>query len=116
MAKDSKEPLSSSDFTHLPATMASEVKATAHEQVPPEIPPGITRSVAAFRRDLPELLNEHAGEWVAYHHEDCVGFGGSKTQLYKECLSHFGRGEFIVEFVEPEDPYTELPTMVEDHS
>ena len=47
----------------------------------PEVRSGITRSLAAFRRDLDELLKEHAGKWVAYHHEERVGLGNSKTEL-----------------------------------
>ena len=117
MAKDPHEPISSSNF--VPASVSSEGEPTAinspREDVQ-DVLPGIARSIAAFRRELPKLLGEHGGKWVAYHHEDRVGFGSSKTQLYKECLSRFGRGEFIVEFIEPEDPYTELPTMVEDRS
>ncbi len=117
MAKDSHEPISSSNF--VPASVSSEGEPTASNSPREDVQnvlPGIARSIAAFRRDLPKLLGEHVGNWVAYHHEDRVGFGPSKTQLYKECLSRFGRGEFIVEFIEPEDPYTELPTMVEDRS
>ncbi|MBW3539377.1 MAG: hypothetical protein KY476_03835 [Planctomycetes bacterium] len=59
-------------------------------------PPMITKSIAAFRRDLPELLNKHRGQWVAYHGDQRLGFGRSKTDLYEEC---FRRGLTLDDFV-----------------
>jgi hypothetical protein len=44
------------------------------------------RSYAAFYRDLPTLLQKHCGQWVAYHGDDCVGFGPSQTELFHTCL------------------------------
>ncbi len=59
------------------------------------------RSYAAFYRNLPDLLHKHCGQWVAYHGDDCVGFGPSKTDLYQQCLRRgFQEGEFIVLFAD----------------
>ncbi|HET6883200.1 MAG TPA: hypothetical protein VFI31_23725 [Pirellulales bacterium] len=51
------------------------------------------------------MLDEHFGEWVAYHLDQRVGFSTSKTRLYQECLSRgTPRGEFIVRRVVPDVP------------
>lgn len=59
--------------------------------------PMIQKSIAAFRRDLPELLKRHRGSWVAYHGDERIGFGTTQTRLYEQC---FGRGlrrdDFVV--------------------
>ena len=85
------------------ADMASNAKAARivdrHED---GISPLIAQSVSAFRRELPSLLKDHYGEWVAYHGDRRLGFNRSKTQLYQECLRQgLKRGEFLVECVEP---------------
>ncbi|MBW3541612.1 MAG: hypothetical protein KY476_15190 [Planctomycetes bacterium] len=65
-------------------------------------PPMITQSIAAFRRDLPDLLKKHRGQWVAYHGDERIGFGRRQTPLYQECLRRgLARDEFIVTLVEP---------------
>jgi hypothetical protein len=58
------------------------------------------RSVAAFYRNLPKLLKTHLGQWVAYHGDDCLGFGCSKTELFQQSLRRGLREhEFVVLFV-----------------
>jgi hypothetical protein len=51
-----------------------------------EIPPMVAKSREAFCRDLPELLKERHGWWVAYHGDERIGFGRSQRKLYQECL------------------------------
>jgi hypothetical protein len=69
------------------------------------IPPMIQRSLEAYRRDLPELMKTHYGQWVAYHGDQRLGFSRSKTALVQECLRRGIRDEeFIVDTVEPEIP------------
>jgi hypothetical protein len=63
------------------------------------------RSHGAYTRELPELLKQHHGQWVAYHGDQRLGFSRSKAKLIKECLR---RGvpdeEFGVFLVEPYYP------------
>jgi hypothetical protein len=70
-----------------------------------DLPPLIERALAAFRRDLPELMKTHYRKWVAYHGDERIGFAKTETELYQEC---FRRGwteeEFLVRSVEPEMP------------
>ena len=62
-----------------------------------EPPAMITKSIAAFRRDLPELLKTHGGRWVAYHGDERIGFGRRETPLYQECLRRgLSADEFVV--------------------
>lgn len=64
--------------------------------------PMIRKSITAFRRDLPELLETHAGQWVGYHGEECFGVGRTQTELYQKGFRRgLTRDEFIVGFVEP---------------
>ena len=67
------------------------------------IGPSVVQARAAFRRSLPQLLQDHAGRWVAYHGERRVAVGDSKTGLYQQCLNQgLRRGDFLVLRVEPE--------------
>jgi len=71
------------------------------------IPPGILRSQEAFRRDLPQLLQNKRlfRQWVAYHEATRIGIAPSEDDLYEEC---FRRGlreeEFVVCCIVPELP------------
>lgn len=75
------------------AERAARVRALL-ESDPPAI---VQRSIEAFRRDLPELLNSHRGRWVAYRGDERIGIGKSQTDLYEVCRRlGLTRGEFIV--------------------
>jgi hypothetical protein len=74
-------------------------------QLPDEVAPLIAQSQEAFRRDLPNLLllKGRGRRWVAYHGGTRLGFAGTKTELYQECLRRGLRpGEFVVRSIEPE--------------
>src|SRR5690242_12347504 len=76
-----------------------------HSQLPKTISVMMERSQAAFRRDLPQLLQERPGQWVAYHGDVRIGFGSSKRVLYQECLRQgLPIGDFAVRSIEPEVP------------
>jgi hypothetical protein len=61
----------------------------------PLAPPIVLEAGEAFRRDLPELLKERPGQWVAYYGAQRLGFSTSKTTLWNECLRQ-GYEDFIV--------------------
>jgi DNA-directed RNA polymerase subunit alpha len=76
--------------------------SSKNEAIDP-IPIGVARSLAAFRRDLSELLRQSQGKWVAYHHDKQIGVGGSKSLLYQECLTlGLSPNDFIVRRVVPD--------------
>jgi hypothetical protein len=73
------------------------------ELPPASVSPLIQSAEDAFRRDLPQLLYEHPGQWVAYQGHQQIGFAPTKQQLYQECLNRgLQRGEFLILSVEPE--------------
>jgi hypothetical protein len=62
-------------------------------------------AVQAFRRDLPQLLRERPGAWVAYHGDRRVGLAKTDLELYKLCARlGIPQDEYIVRPVELEPP------------
>jgi hypothetical protein len=47
--------------------------------------PVVRKGYAAFDRELPRLLEERRGQWVAYHGEERIGFHADDLALYEEC-------------------------------
>src|SRR5205823_9203748 len=83
-----------------PSSRPEEPVAQTGEPIPPpaasatpqfaddesiQIPPAILEAQAAFERDLPRLLKERPGQWVAYRPEGPVVFAPTKFALYDEC-------------------------------
>jgi hypothetical protein len=67
---------------------------------PVRIPAAILEAQAAFERDLPRLLKERPGQWVAYRPEGPVVFAATDLALYREC-ERLGLREFITRCIEP---------------
>lgn len=75
---------------------------TVVSEIPP-VHPMIERANQAYFRDLPEILKTHYRQRVAYHGDQRIAFGRSKTLLVQDCLRRgIPRGEFIVYSVEPD--------------
>jgi hypothetical protein len=69
----------------------------------------------AFARDLPRLLLERPGQWVAYHGDKPFGFARTSTELYEKGLSEgFPEDEIIVHRIEPETPDDKVPPFEVD--
>src|SRR5262245_59419554 len=47
---------------------------------------------ASFKQQLPELLKEHAGEYVAFRHGEIVDFGQDKKTLWHQIREQYGPG------------------------
>ena len=95
----------SSSVNPIGTPLATEATESGEEPSDLElgIPIIISRSQAAFRRDLPRLLAERPGQWVAYQGDQQIGFGATKTELYQKCLRRgLKRDEFLVRSIEPE--------------
>jgi hypothetical protein len=70
-----------------------------------KVPPLIARGNLQFKRDLPKLLKERPGQWVAYSGELCLGFARKQIDLAEACLRRgLKTDEFVVRYVEPWDP------------
>jgi hypothetical protein len=81
---------------------ASESQASAAAA---ELPPLIRLAQQTFRRELPELLRERPGQWVAYHGEERIALGRSKRELCQECLRRgIAADAFLVCSIEPDAP------------
>lgn len=76
--------------------------------------PQIQSSIEAFRRDLPELLRDHRGRWVAYYGDERLGIANSEGELYQAGFQRgLTRNEFVVGPIEPGtfDPDDELEVL-----
>ena len=70
-----------------------------------EVPPMIRIALERHRRDLPELMQRHANQWVAYRGEERLEFGRSKRVLYQKYLDRgLTLDELVVLGVEAEMP------------
>jgi hypothetical protein len=66
------------------------------------IQPQETVAEAAFQRDLPQLLNEHPRQWVAYHGSRQLGTAAARDSLHSECLDRgVSPEELVVWRIEP---------------
>ncbi len=73
------------------------------------VPPIIRQALAAYRRDLEQLLRERPGQWVAYHGDRRLGFARTITQLYEECQRQgYAPEQFLVRCIEPEPVFDYL--------
>jgi len=76
------------------AAGAFSPEAQPPNPVPDAVPPGISKSQAALRCDLPALLASKTlyHGWVAYHGDEQIGVARTKIALIAECrrrgLSH----------------------------
>lgn len=60
-------------------------------------------ALATYHRDLPRLLGERPGQWVAYHGDQLVGFAKTQLELVQECIRRGCRGQdIVVAPIEPE--------------
>lgn len=74
--------------------------------------PTTLRSRAAhekFVSDLPSLLAQFPGKWVAYSTQERVGIANSKTELYRRCRAvGLVDDEFVVRFIGTDTDQIEL--------
>jgi hypothetical protein len=68
-----------------------------------EIAPGILRSQAALRRDLPQLLENKKlrGKCICYHGDERIGIADDMDDLLRECLRRgLPRDEYYIGVIE----------------
>jgi hypothetical protein len=63
-------------------------------------PPAILQAQEVFLRELPELLKERRGQWVAYHGDRRIGFGRTEHALWRECVRQ-GYQDFLIRRIWP---------------
>jgi hypothetical protein len=70
-----------------------------------EVPPMIRQAIERHRRDLPELMKQHAYQWAAYRGEERLEIGASKRMLYYKYLGRrLSPDELVVLGIGPEIP------------
>jgi hypothetical protein len=66
------------------------------------VSPWIREAHEVYERELPQLLQERPGQWVAYHGAERIGFAPTKQEMYQVCRDHgFDLDETLVECIEP---------------
>src|SRR5438876_10912839 len=87
-----------------PPDLASDHALAQLEEILGEkIAPAILQARAAFRCDLPQLLQTQRNQWVVYAGERQIGLGTSKTELHQECLRRgLGPDQFLILRIEPD--------------
>jgi hypothetical protein len=84
------------------AQLAGPPPRPVHEP-PPDISPQRLRSMQAFWRDLPQLLQRRRNrkKWAAYHGDERVTIARSDVDAYQECFRRgLKREEFYVGLIE----------------
>lgn len=78
--------------------------AETNEELPPVvIPPLIQLAQETFANDLPQLLRDRPGQWVAYRGAERVGFANDDWELYQQCARHgYTLDEIVVRVIEPQ--------------
>ena len=96
------DPLTHDAYVLVPAEVYARLAGAPQRpagQPHPEISPMMLRSMQAFWRDLPELLEKRRNhkKWAAYHGDERVAITRSDVDAYQECFRRgLKRGEFYV--------------------
>ena len=80
----------------------SKIKSTADWWDVP-VRPIIAAAEAAYLKELDELIENHEGEWVAYHGGSRLGFSGSRSDLLREWSPRFPNDEIAIMLVDAAD-------------
>lgn len=79
---DDREPTKEGAPMTARTNSAGRAGATRGQAAPNE---GLLTSRAAYLERLPELVQAHHGQWVAFHGNELVGFAKSAAALYERC-------------------------------
>jgi hypothetical protein len=73
--------------------------------MPESVAEQVLHETLRFRAAVPELLKQHAGEWVVFREGKPHSFHKSEEEAYREGLKAFGRtGGHVVAEVAEEHP------------
>ena len=73
-------------------------------------PPEILEAQETFERDLPELLKERRGQWVAYYGSQRIALAADEMALLEECWRQ-GYEEFLVRRIRPYPPFDYISAL-----
>lgn len=73
------------------------------------------QSLQKFEQDLPQLLVQRPGQWIAYRGARSLGLADEKHLLYQQCFDDgLQPEEFVVFCIEPQESEMTLGPMVLD--
>ena len=72
----------------------------------------LEREIAAYERDLPELLENFSGKYVVYHDDRRLGSYDSFENAANAAVAAFGMGPFLIRQVRPEQPVMPMPASI----
>jgi hypothetical protein len=103
------DPVSHDAYVLVPAEVYARLAGTPPrpaEQPHPEISPIVLRSMQAFWRDLPGLLEvrRNRKKWAAYHGDRRVTIARSEVDAYQECFRRGLKDEDIYVGILEADP------------
>jgi len=76
------------------------------------VSPLIPQAQVRHRRDLPALLKEYPGKWVAYFGTERLGIGESERELTEKCMQRgLKDNEFLVRAIAPQSELVIDATM-----
>ena len=59
-----------------------------------------------------ELLERHQGQFALIHHEELIGTYNTELEAYKEGVSRFGAGPFLIQQLQEQEPEDKYPSLV----
>jgi hypothetical protein len=93
-----------------PAMNPTHAKCAEQRSGPAERSALALEGEQAFARDLPGLLKERPGQWVAYHGAKQLGFARTSTELYEKCLAEgIPEDDLVVHRIEAKTPEEKVP-------
>jgi hypothetical protein len=101
---DLVDPQTNEAYVLLPRHQFERLRPLLTPQAPlPVVPEGIRLSQEAFRRDLPQLLEQKrlVGQWVAYHRHERIGIARDAAALLRECCKRGLEDDCYVGWIYP---------------
>ncbi len=70
-----------------------------------EVTAVIGEGTAAFLRDLPALMSQHAKQWVAYRGSHRVAMGANDQEVLQSCIAQrLPEDELVIRRIQPDIP------------
>lgn len=72
----------------------------------------LEREIAAYERDLKDLLVHHAGKFVVYHGDERLGAYDSFQNAADAAVAKYGLGPYLIRQVLSKQPIMPMPASV----
>lgn len=68
----------------------------------------LDEELATYKRELPNMLAAHGGEYVLIHGQQVLGFWSARVEAYEAGVERVGLAPFLVKKVEAVEPVIDL--------